>query len=123
MAAGWQEWVIGAMGSAIAVLITRELKQKDGIWRRVEDNHEAMQQGLENARKEFSEALERITTRFSASIDALNSTVATLAGTVSELEATMAKEYATRADLREAKDEFRRDLDKCQESCARRGKD
>ena len=109
MAMGWQEWALTTAGGALTILVARELKKKDDVDHRIDA-----------IRAEFSEALDSMATRFTKTLDSLNQTIASLAVTAGKFEAVVAREYATRHDLKEVKDELRREFEKCQENCASR---
>ncbi len=95
-----------ATGGALTILVTRELRKKDDVDRRIDA-----------IRGEFAEALDSMAARFSKTLDSLNSTIASLAITAGKFEVVVAREYALRTDLKEVKDELRHDFEKCQENC------
>ena len=102
--------LVGLLGTGLLIFVGRELSQKDAIWRTVTKTREAHEQALADARKEFTESLDRIAGQFRSAIDAINTTLSGLAVTMGKLDATMAREYASKADLKEAKDDLYDDL-------------
>ena len=89
----------GLMATSLAAFIWREITSKDGIKATIEVN-----------RKETAATLDRITGQFRASIDAINVTLAGLSLTMGKLDATMAREYVSKPDLKEVKEELKQDL-------------
>ena len=102
--------LVGLLGMCVVTFVGRELAQKDSIWKTVTKNREAHELALAEARKEFTESLDRIAGQFRSAIDAINTTLSGLAVTMGKLDATMAREYASKADLKEAKDDLYEDL-------------
>lgn len=101
--------VLGLLGICWA-FVWREITGKDAIWKTVTKNRESNEAAIAEARQEFTASLDRIAGQFRASIDAVNSTLSTLTGTIGRLDATMAKEYTSKADLKEAKEDIYSDL-------------
>ena len=114
MASDFEIWamrgLVGLLGTGLLIFVGRELSQKDAIWRTVTKNREAHEQALADARKEFTESLDRIAGQFRSAIDAINTTLSGLAVTMGKLDATMAREYASKADLKEVRDDLYTDL-------------
>ena len=91
--------VVALLGAAIGAFGWREITSKDGLRTTIETN-----------RIETTAMLDRITGQFRSSIDAINSTLATLSGTIGRLDATMAKEYASKDDMKALKGDLQFDI-------------
>ena len=110
--------VIGALSAVAAWFVVREIKAKDGLRAEIAKNRETASADLAAMRSEFTNSLERVVGQFRMSIEALNATTAHLAHTIGSLEATIAKEYATRDDMRQLKEDLQREMDNCADRCA-----
>ena len=122
MSADFEAWlyrgVIAALSSIAAWFVVREIKAKDGLRVEIAKNRETASADLAAMRSEFTNSLDRVVGQFRMSIEALNTTTAHLAQTIGSLEATIAKEYATRDDLRQLKEDLHREMDSCADRCA-----
>ena len=102
--------LVAALGGWVTYLVRREVLNRD---RRLKENRDE----LERTKTKFTHSMEQMSERFSASIDQLNMTVSSLAGAISDFRTLVAREYATREELREAEEYFRKTLEQCQNNC------
>jgi chromosome segregation ATPase len=110
-------WGLATFLTACLVrFVWREITQSDNLWATIHQNRRQAEEALEESRKEFAASLNQIAGQFRASLEPLNTTVAGLASAIGKLEATMAREYATKSDLRDLREDLNKGLEQLRQS-------
>lgn len=114
MASEFEMWatrgLVAFLGAACWGLVSSKLKEADSVKKWAEGAMEAQ-------RKAFQESLDKIEARFVQSLASLNATVADLATSAGQIREAVAKDYATKDDLRDARNEMRHEIEMCRDSC------
>lgn len=94
----------------IGWLFMDRFKQQSKIWGVVQSNKEANDKALAEARAEFTATLRDTVSDFRNSLGQLNQTVSGVGDTLRALQISIGREYATRQELKDVKDELKSDF-------------
>lgn len=102
--------LVGSMAGGLGLFIWREITRKDGIEAQIKINREFHEAEIKEARQDATNNFNIVTGQFRSSIDAVNSTLGSLAQAIGRLDATMAKEYASKDDMKALKGDLQFDI-------------
>ena len=102
--------VIAVLFYVVGWMMVERIKHQNKIWGVVQDNKKNSEIALAEARKEFTTALKETMQNFSGSLGQLNTTVKEVGDTLRALQLTIGKEYATRVELRDLRDELKQEI-------------
>jgi hypothetical protein len=91
-------------------LLVKRFEQQNKIWNVVQKNKETSDEAMSAARAEFTATLRDTMQSFRVSLEQLNGTVKEVGTTLKDLQITIGREYVTRVELKDMRDELRKDI-------------